>query len=165
MSSGKSLISKELSKKINFNFLDLDFYIENLYGKKIPEIFNEGGEITFRKIEKETLEHILKMGNNIVLSLGGGTPAYYDNIQTINHSSVSVYLRTSIPVLVQRLIQEKEQRPLIKNINNENLTEFVAKHLFERQVYYNQAQFIIDTDKKTPDEISEEIIHLVEALR
>lgn len=160
MGSGKSHISKILSKKINFKLIELDEEISLKENLSISEIFKTKGEIYFRKLERKTLEQILKEEENIVLSLGGGTPVYYDNINLINKHSISIYLKTDIPTLVSRLSEEKEKRPLIANISDENLPEFIAKHLFERNIYYNQSQYSVTTDNKTSEEITEEIIKL-----
>ena len=158
MGSGKSHISKILSDKINFKLIDLDKEISRRNKLTIPEIFEKKGEIYFRKLERETLEEILATQENIILSLGGGTPVYYNNMEIINNSSKSVFLRASIATLVERISKQKEKRPLIAKISDENLPEFIAKHLFERNIFYNKAQFNINTDNKTPENIIQEII-------
>lgn len=158
MGSGKTHISKILSEKINFKKIDLDKEISRRNKLTIPEIFQKHGEIYFRKLEKEILEEILATENNLVLSLGGGTPAYYNNMSSINENSKSVFLRASVGNLVERLSKQKEKRPLIAKISDENLPEFIAKHLFERNQFYSKAQFSINTDSKTPEDIVDEII-------
>lgn len=163
MGSGKSHISKNLSEKINLQVFDLDHEISLNFGKTIPEIFSEKGEIFFRKEEKKILEEFLnKKNQDFILSLGGGTPVYYNNIESINALSESIYLRSSVSILTERLLLQKENRPLIANLDDEALPEFIAKHLFERNVFYAQAKHVIDTDHKTPDAISEEIINLLQ---
>jgi shikimate kinase len=158
MGSGKSHISKILSEKLNFRLIDLDKEISKRNKLTIPEIFAKRGEIYFRKLERETLEEILATEENLVLSLGGGTPAYYNNMEIINSNSKSVFLRASVGTLAERLSKQKEKRPLIANITNENLPEFIAKHLFERNVFYSKAQFHVVTDSREPEEIVGEII-------
>ncbi|REC41761.1 shikimate kinase [Chryseobacterium sp. 5_R23647] len=158
MGSGKSHISKILSDKINFKLIDLDKEISRRNKLTIPEIFEKKGEIYFRKLERETLEEILATQENIVLSLGGGTPVYYNNMEIINNNSASVFLRASISTLAERISKQKEKRPLIAKIANEDLPEFIAKHLFERNVYYSKAQLSINTDQKNPEDIIQEII-------
>lgn len=158
MGSGKSHISKILSEKINFKLIDLDKEISRRNKLTIPEIFEKKGEIYFRKLEREILEEILATEENIVFSLGGGTPVYYNNMEIINHNSKSVFLRTSINTLIERISKQKEKRPLIANISDENFPEFIAKHLFERNAFYSKAQFQIITDSKEPEEIMNEII-------
>jgi shikimate kinase len=162
MGSGKSHISKILSEKINFKLIDLDKEISRRNKLTIPEIFEKKGEIHFRKLEREALEEILATQENIILSLGGGTPVYYNNMEIINHNSKSVFLRASIATLSERLSKQKEKRPLIANISDENLPEFIAKHLFERNEFYSKAQFNINTDLREPEDIVNEIIEKID---
>lgn len=158
MGSGKSHISKLLSKKLEFKLVDLDKEISHKNNASIANIFKNKGEIFFRKEERLMLEHILHSNENMVLSLGGGTPAYYDNMHLINQHSKSFFLQAKIPTLVERLSKQKGKRPIISHISDEDLPEFVAKHLFERNAYYNQCQYTISTDDKSPETIVEEII-------
>ena len=158
MGSGKSHISKSLSKKINFKFFDLDNEIISIHKMKITEIFATRGEIYFRKEENKILKEILNTKEDIILSLGGGTPVYYNNIDLINEWSESIFLQASVPTLTDRLLKQKSKRPLIANIKDEDLPEFIAKHLFERNPYYSKAKHIINTDKKNPETIVQEII-------
>lgn len=158
MGSGKSHISKILSDKLNFKLIDLDKEISRRNKLTVPEIFEKKGEIYFRKLERETLEEILATEENLILSLGGGTPAYYNNMEIINNNSKSVFLRTSIPTLAERISKQKEKRPLIANIPDEDLPEFIAKHLFERNAFYSKAQFTVATDAREPEVIANEII-------
>lgn len=162
MGSGKSHISKILSEKINFKLFDLDKEISTIYKQTIAEIFKNKGELFFRKVEKETLEEILSKEDNCILSVGGGTPVYYNNMDTLNNNSVTFYLRANVSTLTERLLKQKEKRPIIAKIPDEDLPEFIAKHLFERNVYYNKAQYIIDTDGKNPEDVIEEIISILE---
>ncbi|MDO4763035.1 MAG: shikimate kinase [Flavobacteriaceae bacterium] len=157
MGSGKSLITKHLSCKKNIDFFDLDLEISEKIGLSIPEIFEKKGEIFFRKAERSILEDVLTTKKDIILSLGGGTPCYYDNINLINEKSISIYLRARVNTLVERLLKEKEQRPLLSKISDEKLPEFIGQHLLERNQYYNQAKYIIDTDGLTPEEIVDKI--------
>ena len=160
MGSGKSTIGKNLSKMLNYDFIDLDDYIQEKEQLTIPQLFKNKGEIYFRKKEHLYLKEVLEM-NNVILSLGGGTPCYGANMDAIlgADGTHSVYLKSSIPNLVQRLTSEKSTRPLIAHIQtDEDLTEFIGKHLFERSFYYNQSHHTIATDRKTVQEITEEII-------
>lgn len=161
MGSGKSHISRLLAKKLNFKLIDLDQKIILKEGLTIEEIFQKKGELYFRKLERKTLNDILNTENSCILSLGGGTPAYYNNMEIINEKTISFFLQASITQLVERLLKNKNKRPLIANIPNEDLPEFIAKHLFERNSYYSQSQFTINTNNKTPEEITKEIISLI----
>lgn len=158
MGSGKSHISKLLSQKINYELIDLDHEIISKHQMKISEIFESKGEIFFRKEEKLILDGLLSSKKEAILSLGGGTPVYYDNMKSINMHSTSIFLQASVSVLAERLSRQKSKRPLIARLTDEELPEFIAKHLFERNVYYSQAQYIVNTNNRTPEEIVDEII-------
>lgn len=158
MGSGKSHIAKLLREKTGFELIDLDKEISIRNKMTIAEIFTKKGEIFFRKEERAVLEEILASKQSCILSLGGGTPAYYNNMEVINGRSISFYLRAKVPTLVSRITKQKAKRPIVANISDDDLPEFIAKHLFERNPFYNAAQYIIDTDGKMPDEICEEII-------
>ena len=160
MGTGKSHISNILSSKLNFKLFDLDQEISNKFELSIAEIFKNHGEIFFRKAEKETLNEILSSEEHLILSVGGGTPVYYDNMESINDKSISIYLRTGVSTLTERLKKNKHKRPLIAKIADEDLPEFIAKHLFERNSFYSKAHYIVDTDQKTTEEVAEEIIQI-----
>ncbi|MEN2435117.1 shikimate kinase [Weeksellaceae bacterium A-14] len=161
MGCGKSHIAKILSHRLNFKCIDLDEEIALRQGKAIAEIFAGKGEIAFRKIEKETLGLLLQSEENMILSLGGGTPVYHHNIDLINQKSESFYLRASVATLTERLTPEKSHRPLIARIADDDLPEFISKHLFERAPYYAQCRHHLITDGKTPEAITDEIIRLL----
>ena len=148
MGSGKSTVGQILAEKLDTNFLDLDAYIEQKQQATISEIFNSKGEIFFRKVESEAVKQLCNHSESLVLALGGGTPCYSDTMQfLVNHPNVvTVVLNISIKNLSERLIHEKAKRPLIANLKNEDIPEFIAKHLFERSFYYNQAEIGIQTD-------------------
>lgn len=153
MASGKSAVGKLLAKESNLNFIDLDVYIEEKERKSISVIFSERGEIYFRLKEAECLSELLHSKNSFVLSVGGGTPCYGKNMELINVLSQSVFLKASINTLCDRLKNEKESRPLVANISEEKLPEFIGKHLFERTPFYVQSQNSIDTNGYTIEEI------------
>ncbi|MBA4747064.1 MAG: shikimate kinase [Muricauda sp.] len=145
MASGKSTVGRLLARQLGVEFVDLDDYIEQHQKKSIKNIFSEKGEIFFRKLEHQMLAEVLEKEKSIILSTGGGTPCYGTNMATIlNQSDHSIYLNLSIPNLVERISKEKDDRPLVKNIVDEELPEFIGKHLFERRPYYLQAKHILD---------------------
>ena len=155
MASGKSTIGKEVSKKLYMNFIDLDAYIVKRESQSISAIFKVKGEIYFRSIERRYLKELLNSDADFVLSLGGGTPCYGDNMSLILASeSKSVYIKAGIPALVARLTAEKSNRPLIANLADDKITEFVAKHLFERRFFYEQADIIVPTDAQSISQIT-----------
>ena len=157
MGSGKSTTGIDLAKTLGYEFIDLDHYIEEKYLLSVTEIFNQYGELGFRKREREALHEVLNK-TNIVLSLGGGTPVYYDNMDVINQNSISFYLRLPVYYLAKRLENKKHKRPLIAHLTNDELTEFIAKHLFERNHYYNQANHIISITSQSPSEVLNQIM-------
>ena len=159
MGSGKSLISSKLNSIKKIEKIDLDFEISKELENSIPEIFEKRGELFFRKKEKEILERIFSLKEECILSLGGGTPCYYDNMEVINENSISIYLRAKVDTLVKRLLEDKIHcRPLINRIPDEQLPEFIGQHLFERNHFYNQAKIIIDTDNLAAEEVVDEIL-------
>lgn len=155
MGCGKSTVGQILAKNLKTNFLDLDDYIEQKQNTSISEIFNTKGELFFRTIESDAVKQLCHNSDSLVLALGGGTPCYSDTMQfLVNHPNVkTVFLNLSIKNLSDRLIHEKAKRPLISNLSNENIPEFIAKHVFERAFYYNQAEIALQTDFLDEDEI------------
>lgn len=162
MGSGKTTVGKLLAKEMNLNFLDLDDYIETSEKKSISKIFEENGEIYFRKKEFEYIKEILLNKNNIVLSTGGGTPCYGENMNIILTATKNVfYIRVGIEELVERLSLGKELRPLIRNISDDEMPDFIGKHMFERSYYYNQAHHAITVKQNSPQEVADNIEKLL----
>ena len=164
MGSGKSAVGKQLASKLNIAFKDLDTEIEIVEEKTIPQIFSIKGEIYFRKAERNTLKSILDSKKNLVLATGGGTPCYSDviNLLVSDKKVKTIYLMTSLNILTERIFNEKLDRPLISHIKSEDeLTAFIAKHLFERSQFYNQANFTVKTDGLTIEEVVDKIVQKV----
>ena len=129
----------------------------------MSEIFKLKGEIYFRKIEHEIFKEILTNEESLIISTGGGTPCYADNHLFLNgKNTISIYLKASLPVILERLKSEKKTRPLVANQSEESLEEFVAKHLFERSYFYNQATLKVNVDNKNPEDIAIEIMELLD---
>jgi shikimate kinase len=161
MASGKSTLGNILADKLNYEFIDLDDYIEKEEKSTVSNMFKLKGEIYFRKMETHYLKELLSGSNNLVLSLGGGTPCYSQNMDVIlNTKNVkSVYLKASIPTLMARLINEKSKRPLVAHIETDDLLkEFIGKHLFERSQFYSLAHVTVTTDNKLTKDIIEELV-------
>jgi shikimate kinase len=157
MGSGKSTVAKQVAIDLNMLVIDLDDYIVAHENMSIASIFKTKGEIYFRLQESKYLKQLLDQEQDLVLALGGGTPCYANNIDLICSASESFYLKAGIKTLSNRLVKEKEQRPLIASFDDEQLKEFIAKHLFERRNFYEQAKHTITIDGKTMEEIVEEI--------
>ena len=163
MGSGKTAIGKILSKNLFLDFTDLDHLIERKEGKTISEIFSENGEVYFRKIETKYLKEFINTHDSFVLSLGGGTPCYGNNMKEIANDKdiISFYLQASVQTLCQRLSNNRSKRPLLFSLTEQEMSEYIAKHLFERSVFYDQAMVKINTNDKDQNTIVAEIrIHL-----
>lgn len=144
---------------MGFDFLDLDVVIEQKENLTINELFQNKGEIQFRKTERRVLETVCRTHDCIVLALGGGTPCYGDTMKflTEHPNVITIYLKSSIETLHNRLVDQRNLRPLLAQISEENLSEFIAKHVFERSKFYNQSQLIVTVDNKSVTEIASEI--------
>jgi shikimate kinase len=162
MGCGKSTIAKNLSKRNQIPFVDLDEYIEKKAGLSVKAIFEQQGEIKFRKMEHDAFKELLAAPGACIVGLGGGTPCYANNHELLVQEGVtSVYLKASIATLCNRLSTNKSSRPLIANKNNEEMKEFIAIHLFERSFYYTKAQHTVLVDNKTVEETVQEILELL----
>ena len=162
MGSGKTEIGRFLSKKLELPFLDMDFLIENELGKTVSEIFTEKGEVYFRKIEHQIFKKQIENNESYILSTGGGTPCYANNHLLLNNDGVeSIYLKASVETLVSRLEINRKKRPIVANLSDEELVEFIAKHLFDRSFYYNQCKYKVVVDDKSPSDVVAEIQKLL----
>ncbi len=142
MGSGKSTFGKRLADKLNYNFIDLDDYIEAKYNTTIKEIFATKGQDYFREIEKENLLEIIK-NENTVIAPGGGTPCYFDNMNIMNNAGFTVYIRQGTNCLHQRLNRSKKFRPLIENMKHFELVEYLETTMEIRAPFYRQAKITI----------------------
>jgi shikimate kinase len=162
MGSGKTTVGKLLAEHLDFKFIDLDEYIETRLNEKVAHIFKSKGELYFRKKESELLEEVLKDKRDLVIAVGGGTPCYGANMDTILQKTKLVfYLKLSIASLTERLHKEKEHRPLIAHLKDEDLPEFIGKHIFERGIFYSRAYFTVVADQKEAEAVKEEILSLL----
>ncbi|MGK0386157.1 MAG: shikimate kinase [Patiriisocius sp.] len=164
MGCGKTAIGKKLSKTLKFPFIDLDAAIEADENMLITKLFETKGEIFFRKKENILLKAFLENQQDTVLALGGGTPCYGNVMQLLAQADdvFPIYLSATAHTLTERLFLEKESRPMIAHISDkEILNDFIRKHLFERNFYYNQAPCKVKVDEKSIEEIVKEIVALL----
>ncbi|MBP6755977.1 MAG: shikimate kinase [Bacteroidia bacterium] len=162
MGCGKSTIANKLSKIIQIPFVDLDKIIEEKTNLTINQIFETQGEVYFRKLEHEVFVELLNSTENMIIGLGGGTPCYANNHELLQREDViSIYLKASIETLFDRLVTNKSKRPLIADKSEDEMKEFIAKHLFDRSFYYNQAQHKVIVDNKTIDETVADIVEIL----
>ena len=161
MGSGKSVVGRHLATKLNFSSIDLDDQIELMEQRSIAEIFNQKGELYFRKLETEVLKDTLEEPSSLIIALGGGTLSYGNNLQLIKDTPGThmVYLKASVEFLTERLFNEKETRPVISHLTEkEDMEDFIRKHLFERAYDYLQSETIINVEGKTPEAIADGIM-------
>ena len=143
MGTGKTTVGKLLAERLNRPFTDVDVFIENRHHQTITAIFEEKGEAAFREIERHALQEISEFENTVV-STGGGLPCFFDNMELMNRTGITVYLRACVDELVGRLSLGKQKRPLIKGKSAEELRDFVETNLKKREFFYNQAAIIFD---------------------
>ena len=158
MGSGKSTIAHLLSEKTQIPTFDLDKIIEERANLSIKNIFEQKGEIYFRKLENQIFKELMASEGKMIISLGGGTPCYANNHEMLNGENIaSFYLKGSIDTLYKRLLDIKHNRPLIAEQEEEEMREYIAKHLFDRSYYYNQATYVITIDDKSVEEVVSDI--------
>ncbi len=159
MGSGKTHWGKQLSKKLQIPFFDLDEQVVANEGMTINEIFEYKGEEYFRLLEKDTLHIITESHESFVMATGGGTPCYFKNLDYMNKSGTTVWMNTPIDLLFERLIREKKERPLLKDLDDDQVMAFIKKKYSDRKIYYEQANVKIDEDNKSLEKIVEQIFH------
>ena len=145
MGSGKTTVGKALSKETGMMFYDLDWYIESRMRKTVSQIFAEKGEEGFRKIEYNMLHEVAEF-EDVIISCGGGTPCFFDNMDYLNQQGDVVYLKASPETLYKHLLMAKVERPLLKDKTPEELIAYITEHLKEREPFYGKARHILDVN-------------------
>jgi len=145
MGTGKTYWCKKLAKKLKVGGYDLDFLIESHEERTIAEIFAEEGEAYFRRTETKIL-HWFKEKKSFVLATGGGTPCFHENMQWMNEQGITVWIDEPVSVLAARLLPEKEHRPLIKDLSETELKQFLTDKLMQRYPFYHQATYHLQGD-------------------
>ena len=143
MGSGKTTVGKALSKETGMMFYDLDWYIESRMRKTVAQIFAEKGEEGIRKIAHHMLHEVAEF-ENVIISCGGGTPCFFDNIDYINQQGEVVYLKATPEVLYRHLLMGKVERPLIKNMTPEYHIAYITEQVAKREEFYNKARYTLD---------------------
>lgn len=146
MGSGKSHVGKRLAPKMGYEFIDLDHYIEEVAGKSISEIFDDEGENYFRKLESKTLKSLVEK-DDIIISTGGGTPCFFDNMEWMNQHGKTVFLDVATPILVARLLPRTAHRPLLAGKSPEELALFIEEKLEARRKDYEQSEIVLVQEK------------------
>lgn len=145
MGAGKTTVGKALAKELGIMFYDLDWYIETRMHKTVKQIFDESGEDGFRQIEHNMLHEVAEF-ENIVLSCGGGTPCFFDNMDYMNQLGETVYLKASPETLYAHLKMGKGVRPLLLNKTPEEIQVFIREQLQKREPFYEKAKHIFDVN-------------------
>ncbi|MCD8210033.1 MAG: shikimate kinase [Prevotella sp.] len=140
MGAGKTTLGKVLAKELGVQFYDLDWYIEQRMRKTISELFSQYGEDGFRKIECNLLHEVAEF-EDVVISCGGGTPCFFDNMDYMNSQGDTVYLKASTDVLLGHLKMGKTVRPLLKGKTPEEMRQFIEEQLMAREKYYLKAKY------------------------
>jgi shikimate kinase len=160
MGSGKTHWGKQLATQMKIPFYDLDEEVTKKENSTVAEIFAASCEESFRMREREVLESLIDENTSMVLSCGGGTPCFFNNIEKMKKYGVVVWLNTHVEILLQRLIKEKAKRPLIKNIGDDELRSYIIRKLNERRMYYEQADVIVDNESSIAmNELIQTILH------
>lgn len=143
MGSGKSTAGRKLSSAADMNFIDLDNYIEKKTEQSITEIFEKKGQDHFRRIENHCLKEIINK-DNFVLSCGGGTPCFFNNMSLMNKNGVTIYLEMDVNDLYYRIKQSQDTRPLVKEMSDNSLLNFISSSLKEREKFYKMAHHTVN---------------------
>lgn len=164
MGSGKTTLGRAFSKSKGLEFIDLDWYIESRFHKTISLLFSERGEDGFRELEKKMLHEVADF-ENVVISAGGGTPCYFDNMDYMNKQGETVLLESKPEVLFNRLKMSRNLRPLLAQKSDEELMNTIKEGMVSRDAFYSKAKFRISSDElESKEQIANSVQKLSELL-
>ncbi len=146
MASGKTTFGRALASRTGMRHIDLDFYIEQRFHSTVREIFASKGEAEFRRIEGAMLREVGEM-NDVIISCGGGTPCFGDNMDYMNSHGVTVCLQASDDVIAARIIQGGNKRPLMAGKSHEEILATIREHMEHRKPFYDRARIILSSDR------------------
>jgi shikimate kinase len=147
MGVGKTSLGKKLAKKLNWQFLDTDKWIEKKTGLSIPAIFEQKGEVYFRELERNCIDES-RVLQNTVISVGGGLPCFGDAMSVLNSFGTTIYLKLEPQEIARRLSESKIERPLINGLKENELEKYVEKKLLEREKHYSKAKYTLRPDRE-----------------
>lgn len=146
MASGKTTFGRALARQTGMRHIDLDFYIEQRFHSTVRDIFAKRGEAEFRRIEGAMLREVGEI-DGVIVSCGGGTPCFGDNLDYMNSKGLTVCLQTSDEVIADRIIKAGDKRPLMAGKSHEEILQTISEHMKARKPYYDRAQLIISGDR------------------
>lgn len=138
--SGKSTLGKKIAKALKLSFVDLDKHIEQSEKMSISSLFNKKGETHFREMERYYLRSVIQKEKGLILSTGGGTACFFDNMEYMNMQGITLYLKAELSILIERNTKNKRFRPLFNNSNNEDIARKISQMLHERGPYYEKSK-------------------------
>lgn len=157
MASGKTTLGRAVAKQLHIAFYDLDAYIESRFHTTIARIFNENGEETFRQRESAMLRELGEM-ENVIVACGGGTPCTEGNMEYMNRAGLTVFLETEIDCIFRRLKRNRSRRPLVANMKDSELRNFIEHNLAERMPYYSMSSTKFRSNNlENPSQISKSV--------
>ena len=146
MCSGKTTLGRAFALKMGLQFIDMDWYIEGRFHKTVKQIFAELGEDAFREMERKML-HVVGDFENVMISTGGGTACFFDNVQYMNQQGQTVYMKADVETLFNRLQIGKAKRPLLMNKTDEEMKQYITEQLAHREQFYSQATYVFDSNR------------------
>ncbi len=160
MGCGKSTLAKRLARRLGWRMVDTDHEIEVLEGASVADIFHYEGEEHFRGMERRVIEREMAGEEPVVVSTGGGLPAWQDNMVQMNQAGLTVYIRRSAEQIASRLSPYgRQKRPKLRGLSDEELVAFMAENMKERAPWYEQARLILDAGQCSDEELVRQILH------
>lgn len=163
MAAGKTTLGRRAAELLQVEFIDLDAYIEARYRKRVADLFAERGEAGFRDIERRMLHEVAEF-DNVLVATGGGTPCFFDNMDYMRTRGVTVYLSASVPTLCRRLLRARVKRPLVMGKSAEELGDYIAQMLKQRETYYLQADHTFNAEQYESTHSVDEAVHRLSRL-
>ena len=162
MGCGKSSLGRKLAKAGGMEFMDMDSIIEQREGASISDIFHYQGEEYFRDAERALIEELGTAEGNMVISTGGGAPAWQNNMELMNSLGATIYLRRTAQQIASRLSPHgRQKRPKLRGLNDEELVAFMTTNMAEREPFYSKAKYCVDCAERSDAELIDYILQIV----
>lgn len=145
MGAGKTAVGRALARRYGLEHIDLDWRIEQRFHQKISDMFATIGEEGFRRRERNMLHEVMAM-EDVVVSVGGGTPCFFDNMEQMNEAGDTIYLQCGVDVLVERIMRSQGKRPIVAGKTEDELKIFITEHLLQRTSFYSMAKYVLEVD-------------------